>query len=459
MLKKTLLKHQSLFLQAPFLFPDRRFQMLVAGYGAGKTSSDSLLAEYLLHLLQGKRDREGHRPRIILGGVTLGHLEKTTLGYLKQDLENSKTKYNHDTKHNILTVGDVDVLLTPLQNPGDIMGYDVWASILDEVDDLGISTGEDTTYEAVRAINERTRQVIPGMRSPFISMGSTSQGQKGLYRLYTQFKKSGTGFVKIRGRTRDNTFLLPEYVDALYRLYTPIEQKVYLEGEFMALSKGQVFGDFDWERNYDDVDMDQAIGPNETLYWGQDFNQGYHRGCVAVLRGDVIYVVKRYEFPEIRYAPQVVRTDFPTQRIFFIPDTTAKDQLVHFARELRRNEIRLILRSSNPLVEDSAFLVNKLLYLKKIIVTRMARDTAEALATAQRDDKGQIPKGVGPRSPIHDTDAVRMIAYFLACNKREFSLLRRLIIDRHRDILEEEENPVEELEKGYYSLDAAAMRN
>ena len=399
---KKLFNHQSYYMQAPFLFPDRRFHMLVAGYGAGKTSSNATQAESLIKTLQGKRDKEGHRPRLLLGGITLGHLEKTVLSYIKQDLELSKSDFTHDKKNNIFTVGDVDVILVPLQNPKEITGYDVWASILEEIDDLGLSAAEDTTFEAIKAVNERTRQVIPGLRSPFIAMGSTSQGQRGLYRLYTQFRKAGTGFTLVRGRTADNTSLDPEYVQSLYEIYSPIEREVYLEGKFLALSRGQVFGDFDWNRNYLDYPMDQSVGDNEVLYWGQDFNQGYHRGCVAVLRGGTIYIVKRYEFPEIRPAPSVVRHDFPRQKIFFLPDSTAKEEITHFTRELRVHDIRLVLRSKNPLVEDSTFLVNKLLYTKRLMVAKSARETAEALSLAQRDSKGMIPKGVGPSSPIHD---------------------------------------------------------
>lgn len=76
----------------------------------------------------------------------MGHLVKTTLAYIVQDLENSKTDYSWDSKNSVLSIGTVDVLATPLQNPKEIMGFDVWSADLDEVDDLGISTAEDTTF-------------------------------------------------------------------------------------------------------------------------------------------------------------------------------------------------------------------------------------------------------------------------------------------------------------------------
>jgi len=792
MIKKILFPHQGAFLQAPFVFPDRRYVMLVAGYGAGKTAAIAQSHEYKVKLLQGKKDKEGHNPRLILGGVTLGHIEKTTLAYIIQDYENSGTPYKHDTKNNILTVGNVETLITPLQNPGAIMGYDVWClgsrskvwcrtrltkpvkkyiidiepgdmvltragwkavinkipqgiketvqfggiriteehrilalsqwtkvsdvkngdrllsvhkecivtwsetndllenirgrlyslreeistviqshigttrettmltaevkdcmslfgrvqmgqfqkdmsftiktitraitrltilsclqrvsmfgciikkqrytgllsylkqnervltvvktslvkelqnyaryvernedlrtsekeentrrykqqaargaeerctqssnvffvlsdaltqldtrikrnttryivknvyasyaeksseqkkvrkprharvtvkiskedrrlenvwdltvqdchefftsaclvhncADLDEVDDLGLAAGEDTTFEAVKSVNERVRQVIPGMRHPFITMGSTSQGQRGLYRLYTQFKKSGTGFVLIRGSTRDNWYLDKTYVKSLEDIYNERERRVFLDGEFLAISKGQVFGDFDWKRNYSEEEMDRHIASDETLYWGQDFNQGYHRGSISVVRGNRMYVVKRYEFLEIRDAPKIVRYDFPTQKIFFIPDTTAKEQVMHFMKELREHKIHWIIRGKNPLVEDSAFLVNKLLYTGRLIITRGARETAEAMSLFHRDKNGVIPKGIGPNDSAHDCDSVRLVAFFLACNRRAFADIAKLTIGRH-DYIDEDKGALTELASGYCDL-------
>jgi hypothetical protein len=455
--KKVLLPHQGLFLQAPFLFPEKRWFMLVAGYGAGKTSSIAYLILHLCKILQGKKDREGHRPRIMLGGVTLSHLEKTTLAYIKEDLALSKSKFMHDKKNNILHVGGVDVLITPLNNPEVIAGYDVCASVLDEVDDLGsVSNADDVTFNAIRAVNERTRQVVPGFRNPFISMGSTSQGQKGLYRVYTQFKKAGVGFVLMRGRTADNTHLDPAYVRALYQVYNERERRVYLEGEFLALSTGRVLGDFDWDRNYMDVELDRQINPGETVYWSQDFNQGYHRGGAYVLRSGAVYCVKRYEFADIRQAPLVVRTDFPHAVIVFVPDATAKEQVRQFIRELKRHDIHWVYRSKNPNVEDSAFLVNKLLYTRRLIFTSMARDAAEAAARALRDKNNQIPKGVGPDSPIHDVDHIRILCYYLAANKQELNDIRRVTIERHQRMFEEDLG-VEEQAGGYSRIAPHAL--
>lgn len=265
-----MLPHQSKFMQSPFLFPEKRFFFNVAGYGAGKSMSLTLTFLHLVSILQGKKDRAGHHARLLLGGVNLGHLEKTTLTYIKEELNNSNTPFTYDKKNNKFIVGTVTTMLISLSAPDSIVGFDCVASLCDEIDDL--PTGDDTTFEAVRAVNERTRQNVQDFRTPFLLFASTSQGQRGLYRVVTNFRKSGVGFVLIRGSSRENYHHPPGYVDSLYKMYNEKERRVYLEGYFEALAQGRVFGDFDWDRNYVNVAMDREIGQHEKIVWAQDFN-------------------------------------------------------------------------------------------------------------------------------------------------------------------------------------------
>lgn len=435
MKRKFLLSHQTQFMLAPYLFPEMRFFMFTAGYGSGKSSSISSNIQHDIKELRGKKDREGRRPRILLGGKSLGHLKKTTLNYILSDLEASNTKYNFDSKDNVLSVANVDIYLASLSKPADIIGYDVCAVYADEIDDLGyvsISSATDTTFEAAKALNERARQVIDGFRPPYLKFASTSQGQRGLYRVAMQFEKEKTGYVRIKARTRDNTSLNLDYVNSLYKFYTATEALVYLDGEFLSVGSDRIFPDFDWSRNYAALGMDKFVGPDEELYWSQDFNQGYFRGCVAVLRGNVIYVIKRYEFEQIKDAPSVVRYDFPFNKIVWIPDASAKNEILTFTTELRKYNIFWAFRSKNPNVEDTVFLVNKLLYANRLIFTEMAKESAEACSLALRDPKtGLIPKGIGRKSPIHDLDSIRMLVYYLIFKPtmkdiRELSIRRKL---------------------------------
>ena len=50
--------HQSVFMQAPYRFPDVRFFYLIGGYACGKTSGLSYATIEAIRYFSGKRDKE-----------------------------------------------------------------------------------------------------------------------------------------------------------------------------------------------------------------------------------------------------------------------------------------------------------------------------------------------------------------------------------------------------------------
>jgi hypothetical protein len=447
------LPHQSEYMQAPYLFPEKRWFFFLCGYGAGKTKANVISLLYAVKGLQGKKDRSGDYARLMVAGYTLAHLNKTFLVYLRQTLDQSKTVYTENKKDNYFIIGTVTVFVIPMENPENIFGIDVHAIYGEELDELT----EDKAIEAVRALSERCRQSIPGERSPFLCFASTSQGQKGLYRIYTHFKKRGTGFVLIRGRTEDNPYLPAAMIRDMKKMYTPEEIRVYMNGEFLAIAKGRVFPDFDRERNCVDYDLDTKLLPGETVYIGMDFNAGYNRASAYTVRDGVIYCIKCYDFPDPQDAPSVFRHDFPTQRILWIPDVTIKDSFPQFARELRRYDIQIIYRKKSPLVEDTVFLVNKLFYTGRLMVCGIARDIAEACALFMRDKDNRIPKGIGPGSQAHYADGLRYACSFICMRSREFRDIREMVMEKRASFRTDSDKPVQELGGGYVQIRPDAL--
>jgi hypothetical protein len=436
--KVIVLPHQSEYMQAPYLFPEKRWFFFVCGYGSGKTKGNVISLLYAVKQLQGKKDRSGDYARLIVAGITLAHLNKTFLIYLRQILDQSRSRYTENKKDNYFVIGTVTVLVVPMENPETIYGMDAAAVFVEEIDELT----EDKAIEATRSLSERCRQQIPGFRSPFLALASTSQGQKGLYRIYNHFKKSGTGFVLIRGRTQDNVFLPKELIADMLRMYTPEEKRVFMDAEFLSIAKGRVLGDFSWERNYLDYDMDRELLPGETVYIGMDFNVSYNRASAYIVREGVIYCVKYYDFPNAQDAPSVFRHDFPEQRVLWIPDVTIKDSFPMFSRELRKYGIQIIYRKKSPLVEDTVFLVNKLFYTGRLMVCKIAKDVAEACALAMRDKDNKIPKGLGPSSPIHTIDGLRYACAFICMRHKDFRDIRELVANKRASFRSDSEKPV-----------------
>jgi hypothetical protein len=453
MQKIVVLPHQGEYLQSPYLFPEKRWFFLVCGYGAGKTKANVFALLYAVKNLQGKKDRSGDYARLMVAGYTLAHLNKTFLVYLRQILDQSKTAYTENKKDNFFVIGTVTVFVVPMENPENIFGMDVFSIYVEEADELT----EDKAVEATRALSERCRQQIPGERSPFLCLGSTSQGQKGLYRIYNHFKKSRTGFVLIRGRTEDNPFLPAALISDMKKMYSAEERRVFMDGEFLSIAKGRVLGDFNWERNYLNYDLDRELLPGETVYIGADFNTGYARSSAYVIRNDVIYCVKYYDFSDSQDAPSVYRHDFPEQRILWIPDVTIKDSFPQFARELRKYRVQIIYRKKNPLIEDTVFLVNKLFYTGRLMMCKITKDLAEMCALAMRDKDNKVPKGIGPSSPIHGIDTMRYACSFICMRDKAFRDIRELIIDKRASFRPDSEKLVQDLGSGYTQIDPDAL--
>ena len=433
-----LLPHQAQLLQAPYVFPDINFFFLVAGYASGKTSALVKAIEYTTKQLLGKKDLEAHNPKILVASKNLTFMKKTLTGLLEQDLKDTNSIYSYDKAHNIITIGNVELLPIPDEDESSIYGFSVAASFTDELDELDTQTA----MAVVKSINDRCRQQIEGFRSPFMVYTTSSQGLKGTYQTIMHFKKSGIGYVKIRARTRDNIFLPKDYVENMYSIYNEKEVACLLEGEFVSIDSGLVFPDYHPDVNKLEGDLyeyvrDTVIGVDSrdrpmyhTVYIGQDFN-GFGNNAVAfaVINGTIV-AIKDYEFPDIRRAPEVFRYDFPRNKIVWIPDMTYKEHFGEFKKELKVFNITIAYRSCNPLVGDRNFACNKLFVAERLFICPMCKDTETTLMTWQKDPKTGLPTKGGKGAPDHKGDCIGYVVHYLLSWCRELKPLYRVTLER-----------------------------
>jgi len=73
--------------------------------------------------LLGKKDLEKHNPKILIASKNLTFMKKTLTGLLEQDLKETNSEYNYDKAHNIITVGNVELLLIPDEDESNIYGF------------------------------------------------------------------------------------------------------------------------------------------------------------------------------------------------------------------------------------------------------------------------------------------------------------------------------------------------
>lgn len=382
---------------------------------------------FAIKQLLGKKDKEGHNPKIMVCSKNLTFLAKTWTNAFEQNLTMTNSEYKYDKAKNIMQVGNVEIILVPTEEPSNIYGYSTCLALVDELDELPT----DIAMEAVKSINDRVRQQIEGFRSPFVAFATTSQGLKGMYQTVLHFKKSGIGYVLMRARTRDNTFLPKDYVKNLYSIYNEKETKCLLEGVFLSIDSGLVFPDYDASKNKLDYDLYEYVRDNNyTIYIGQDFN-GFGNNAVAfaVVNGAII-AVKDYEFPDIRRAPEVFRYDFPTNEIVWIPDMTYKEHFVEFKKELRVFNIKIAYRSCNPLVGDRNFACNKLFVAEHLFICPMCKGLETTLMTWQKDPKTGKPSKGGKGAPDHKGDCLGMAVHYLLSWIRELKPLYHVTLER-----------------------------
>lgn len=394
---------------------------------------------YAIKQLLGKKDKEGHNPKIMVCSKNLTFLAKTWTNAFEQNLQMTNSEYRYDKAKNIMAVGNVEIILVPTEEPSNIYGYSTCMALVDELDELDTQTA----MEAVKSINDRVRQQIYGFRSPFIAFATTSQGLKGMYQTVMHFNKSGIGYVLMRARTKDNIFLPKDYVKNLYSIYNEKEKKCLLEGVFLSIDSGLIFPDYNPAVNKLDSDLyeyarDTVIGYDKdtgkeqynTIYIGQDFN-GFGNNAVAfvVLNGAII-AIKDYEFPDIRRAPEVFRYDFPFNDIVWIPDMTYKEHFVEFKKELRTFRIKIAYRSCNPLVGDRNFACNKLFIAEHLFICPMCKDLETTLLTWQKDPRTGQPSKGGKGAPDHKGDCLGYVVHYLLSWKRELKSLYSVTLER-----------------------------
>lgn len=450
-----LLPHQSELLQAPFVFPEINFFFLIAGYASGKTSALVKAIEHTVKLLLGKKDLEAHNPKVLVASKNLTFMKKTLTGLLEQDLKETNSEYSYDKAHNIITIGNVELLLIPDEDESSIYGFSCSCAYVDELDELDTQTA----MAVVKSINDRCRQQIEGFRTPFMCYTTSSQGLKGTYQTVMHFQRSGIGYVLMRARTKDNIYLPKDYVENMYSIYNEKEVACLLEGQFVSIDSGLVFPDYHPDVNKLDVDLYDYVRDNSLpVYIGQDFN-GFGNNAVAfaIISGAII-AVKDYEFPDIRRAPEVFRYDFPTSEILWIPDMTYKEHFVEFKKELRVFNIKIAYRSCNPLVGDRNFACNKLFVAQRLFICPMCKGMENTLMTWQKDPKTGQPSKGGKGAPDHKGDCMGYVVHYLLSWKRELKPLYRVTLERLYEARRARGADATELEVQSTTLDASRLK-
>lgn len=410
----SLFRHQRQLIRYPWARPDVEYFFLIGGYGCGKTSGDVFL---ILSLCKRYFKQS---VTIGLGGTTITLLRKTLVAELQKILIMMDIPFTDDKNSNVIKIGSVNIVLIATEQPQLLYAYNFNIFICDEIDELPA----DKCIAVFTAIQERTRKVLPDGRIPFSVFTTTAQGYSGTYAIVENLRRLKQKFILIRGLTKDNTSLSKTYVERLYSLYDENERLAYLEGRFVNLNTGRVYGDYDASVNL--AKKDYEIDPVQLVMIGQDLNTGFSKGVAVMQHGNLLKVVKTFSFAQIAHAPKIIRNAFPLNDIMWYPDASAKEVMTGYLEEIKSHDIELRMGTINPAVVERIFFVNKLFKVGRMEVGRSCIDLDIALKTRQYDDTGKPEKGKGTLSPDHLCDGLEYVTWRIVSASSEFRDLWQL---------------------------------
>jgi hypothetical protein len=368
---------------------DKKFPAMVAGFGAGKTNA--LMKRCLLYKLRYPGQNVAYYlptydlvrtiafPRFIEELAAIGMFEKT-----HYSLVQSLTPM-------IKIHGGGQIILRTMDNPGRIVGYEVADSFIDELDTMKTEDARN----AWQKILARNRQKKPDGSQNTIAVGTTPEGFKFVYERWKQ-KPPSDDYELIKASTYSNARNLPEgYIDDLKNDYPTNLIQAYLEGEFVNLTSGSVYFEYDRELNR----STETIRPGEALHVGMDFNVGKMAAVVFVSRDGWPHAVD--ELTGLLDTPAMIaalKRRFPNHAIFVYPDASGGSRKTTDASKsdlsLLEAAFTVLHNTANPLVKDRVLSVNRLIHSGGKRKLKVNYDTCPAFAEAlekQAYDKNGEP--------------------------------------------------------------------
>lgn len=285
------------------------------------------------------------------------------------------------------------VIFRTMDTPERIIGYEVADSLVDELDTLPAEKARDVWNKII----SRNRQKKPDGSLNTVAVATTPEGFRFVYERWEKVKAPGYRIIK--ASTYSNSRNLPEgYIQSLKDTYPSNLLSAYLDGEFVNLTSGSVYPEFDRKRHA----SDETIRAGEALHVGMDFNVQHMAAVIFVLRGGKPHAVK--EYTDVLDTPAMIallKARHAGHSIMVYPDASGKNRKSNSASEsdialLKQARFQVCVNPANPAVKDRVLSVNQLLAADDLQVNiDECPMLVEALEKQAYDKNGEPDKSAG----------------------------------------------------------------
>ena len=281
-----------------------------------------------------------------------------------------------------------------MEQPERIVGYEVAHSVVDEIDIMPT----DKARNAWNKIIARNRQKC-GMPNT-VGVATTPEGFKFVYERWE--RNPAQGYRLFRASTEDNAHNLPDgYIDNLRNSYPANLLAAYLDGQFVNLTSGSIYAEFDRALNR----STETIQVSEPLHIGMDFNVGQMAGAVFVLRDGDPHGVD--EITGVLDTPAMIATiksRYQGHSIMVYPDASGGGRRSNNASEsdislLRSAGFTILAPAANPPVKNRILAMNQMIHCEGVRRLKVNVDRCpmlvEALEKQAYDKNGEPDKTSG----------------------------------------------------------------
>jgi hypothetical protein len=337
--------------QFQFVTAAEQFPAMVAGFGAGKSFAG------IHRALARKLSYPGQDVAYYLPTYDL--VSKMGIPRFEEELDRIGQPFRTNKNDALIQLGNSgSIIFRTMDTPSRIVAYEVADSIVDELDVLPTDKARDVWNKVIA----RNRQKKPDGSLNTVGVATTPEGFRFVYERWK--KNPGAGYRLIKASTMSNAANLPAgYIDSLRASYPANLLAAYLDGEFVNLTSGSVYAEFDRHLNA----SSETIQTSEPLHIGLDFNVGKMAAVVLVLRDGNPHAVD--ELTGILDTPAMIaaiKARFVGHSILVYPDASGNSRKSNNASEsdialLRAASFNVLVSPSNPAVKDRVLAVGQMI--------------------------------------------------------------------------------------------------
>lgn len=375
--------------QMDFIEATEQFPAMVAGFGAGKSHA-GIWRALTLKLRNRNCNTAYYLP-------TYDLVTRMGVPRFCEALDVLGIPYKPNKVDSVIDVEGFGLLIfRTMDNPARIVAYEVADSICDELDTLPT----DKAREVWNKVIARNRQKKPDGALNTVGVATTPEGFRFVYERWK--KNPAPGYRLIKASTMSNAANLPDgYIDSLRSSYPANLLAAYLDGEFVNLTSGSIYAEFDRALN----GCDSTIMTSEPLHIGMDFNVGQMAACVFVLRDGNPHAVD--ELTGLLDTPAMIaaiRERYQGHAIFVYPDASGGGRRSNNASEsdialLRAARFTVLAPSANPPVKNRILAMNQMIHSDGRRRLKVNTDACpmltEALEKQAYDKNGEPDKSSG----------------------------------------------------------------